>query len=108
MAKENKTENATSPAIKSEQVVAPKTAYRFKTVMVEDATREQFSNDRDALTKKIGHKVTDKTLFDAIMEHTNMSEVEKTLKAQAVTVAAAREQAKIAKLEQKLKDLKAS
>mgnify|MGYP003110931796 CR=1 FL=1 len=107
MSKENNNNNATSPATKSE-APAPKTAYRFKTVMVEDDTRAQFSADRDALTKKIGHKVTDKTLFDAIMEHTDMSAVEKTLKAQAVTIAAAREEAKIAKLEQKLADMKAS
>tara|TARA_R110000803_G_C11746485_1_gene291847 strand:+ start:184 stop:504 length:321 start_codon:yes stop_codon:yes gene_type:complete len=106
MEKQNNNKTEVQNEVKS---TAPaKTAYRFKTVMVEDATRESFSKERDALTKKIGHKVTDKTLFDAIMEHTNMSEVEKTLKAQAVTVAAAREQAKIAKLEQKLKDLKAS
>ena len=101
MKEENNNKAATKPATE------PKTAYRFKTVMVEDDTRVEYSQRRDALTKKIGHKVTDKTLFDAILEHTNMAEGEKTLKAQAVTVAAAREQAKIAKLQDKLDALKA-
>lgn len=103
--KTNNNEETKQAAKQTTKQAAP---YRFKTIMVADEDRTAFTNERNALSDKLGFKVTDKTLYSAIREHANMDAVAKTLKAQNDKIVVAREKAKIAKLEQKLAAMKNS
>lgn len=74
--------------------------YRFKTVMVEDADRFDFSTLRDSF----GVKVSDKELFSAIWNSMDVEKVKKEIVEKKKNAAENKERAKIKKLEKQLKE----
>lgn len=74
--------------------------YRFKTVMVEDADRFDFSTLRDSF----GVKVSDKELFSAIWNSMDVEKVKKEIVEKKKKSAENKERAKIKKLEKQLKE----
>ena len=81
---------------------------RFKTVMVEDADRDQFSSLRDDLTKKNGARVTDKQLFTAVFANADLAKVGTTIAAEQKRTVAAREEKKIERLQAKIAEMKSA
>ena len=79
--------------------------YRFKTVMVTDQARETFSAIRDDLKDRVGARVTDKELFEAVFATADLDRVEQILKSERTKVLAARTKAKAEKLKQELEKL---
>lgn len=76
------------------------TTYRFKTVMVEDADRFDFSTLRDSF----GVKVSDKELFSAIWNSMDVEKVKKEIVEKKKKSAENKEKEKIKKLEKQLKE----
>jgi len=73
--------------------------YRFKTIMASEKNREEFTKLRDSFS---GLRVTDKELFQAILENVNLEEVCSTVRKMKADIEHKRELDKIKKLEQKL------
>ena len=76
------------------------TQYRFKTVMVSDSDRSDFSTLRDSF----GIKVSDKELFSAIFNIVDKDKVKELILETKKTEAISKEKEKIKKLETKLKE----
>ena len=76
------------------------TQYRFKTVMVSDSDRSDFSTLRDSF----GIKVSDKELFSAIFNIVDKDKVKELILETKKTEAISKEKEKIKKLEVKLKE----
>ena len=76
------------------------TAYRFKTVMVTDSNRSEFSALRDSF----GVKVSDKELFEAIYKNFDIAKVKSDILETKKNAAISKEKDKIKKLETKLKE----
>ncbi len=76
------------------------TQYRFKTVMVSDSDRSDFSTLRDSF----GIKVSDKELFSAIFNIVDKDKVKELILETKKTEAISKEKEKIKKLEAKLKE----
>jgi hypothetical protein len=76
------------------------TQYRFKTVMVTDNDRYDFSALRDSF----GVKVSDKELFSAIFTIVNKDEVKEFILQKKKNDTVNKEKEKIKKLENKLKE----
>ena len=76
------------------------TTYRFKTVMVEDCDRSNFSALRDSF----GVKVSDKELFSAIWNSMDVEKVKKEIVEKKKTAEKNKEKEKIKKLEKQLKE----
>ena len=76
------------------------TQYRFKTVMVSDSDRSDFSTLRDSF----GIKVSDKELFSAIFNIVDKDKVKELILKTKKTEAISKEKEKIKKLEVKLKE----
>lgn len=76
------------------------TTYRFKTVMVEDCDRYNFSALRDSF----GVKVSDKELFSAIWDSMDVEKVKKEIVEKKKTAEKNKEKEKIKKLEKQLKE----
>ena len=76
------------------------TQYRFKTVMVSDSDRSEFSTLRDSF----GIKVSDKELFSAIFNIVDKDKVKELILETKKTEAISKEKEKIKKLEVKLKE----
>lgn len=76
------------------------TTYRFKTVMVEDCDRYDFSALRDSF----GVKVSDKELFSAIWNSMDVEKVKKEIVEKKKNAAENKEKEKIKKLEKQLKE----
>ena len=76
------------------------TQYRFKTIMVTDENRSEFSTLRDSF----GVKVSDKELFEAIFKNFDVSKVKSDILQQKKESAISKEKEKIKKLETKLKE----
>lgn len=74
--------------------------YRFKTVMVTDADRSDFSTLRDSF----GVKVSDKELFSAIWNSMDVEKVKKEIVEKKKNAAENKEKEKIKKLEKQLKE----
>ena len=74
--------------------------YRFKTVMVTDENRWEFSALRDSF----GVKVSDKELFEAIFKNFDVDKVKSDILQQKENNAIRKEKEKIKKLEAKLKE----
>ena len=74
--------------------------YRFKTVMVTDADRYDFSTLRDSF----GVKVSDKELFSAIWNSMDVEKVKKEIVSTKQKAAENKEKEKIKKLEKQLKE----
>lgn len=74
--------------------------YRFKTVMVTDFDRSDFTDFRDSF----GTKVTDKELFSAMMGAMDRTAVAELVRERLARKAEVREKEKIAKLEAQLKE----
>jgi hypothetical protein len=83
------------------------TKYSFKTVMVTDTARETFSAIRDDMKDRVGHRVTDKELFEAVFATADLDRVERILKQEREKVLVARTKAKAAKLAAELAALEA-
>lgn len=76
--------------------------YRFKTVMVTDADRIDFTAIRDREDIKEFGRVTDKELFSAILAATDVDAVVETVRASKRNAQAAKEQEKLVKLQKEL------
>jgi len=76
------------------------TQYRFKTIMVTDENRSEFSTLRDSF----GVKVSDKELFEAIFKNFDAAKVKSDILQQKKESAISKEKEKIKKLETKLKE----
>jgi hypothetical protein len=76
------------------------TQYRFKTIMVTDENRSEFSTLRDSF----GVKVSDKELFEAIFKNFDVAKVKSDILQQKKESAISKEKEKIKKLETKLKE----
>jgi len=76
------------------------TQYRFKTVMVSDSDRSDFSTLRDSF----GIKVSDKELFSAIFNIVDKDKVKELILETKKNAAISKEKDKIKKLETKLKE----
>lgn len=76
------------------------TTYRFKTVMVSDSDRFDFSTLRDSF----GVKVSDKELFSAIWNSMDVEKVRKEIVEKKKNAAENKEKEKIKKLEKQLKE----
>ena len=76
------------------------TQYRFKTIMVTDENRSEFSTLRDSF----GVKVSDKELFEAIFKNFDVAKVMSDILQQKKESAISKEKEKIKKLETKLKE----
>ena len=76
------------------------TQYRFKTVMVTDSDRYEFSALRDSF----GMKVSDKELFSAIWKMLDEEKVREEIVESKKRDAIKKEKEKIKKLENKLKE----
>jgi len=76
------------------------TQYRFKTVMVTDENRSDFSALRDSF----GVKVSDKELFSAIFDIVNKEKVKELILENKKNDTVNKEKEKIKKLEAKLKE----
>jgi len=76
------------------------TQYRFKTIMVTDENRSEFSTLRDSF----GVKVSDKELFEAIFKNFDVAKVKSDILQQKKESAISKEREKIKKLETKLKE----
>jgi len=76
------------------------TQYRFKTIMVTDENRSEFSTLRDSF----GVKVSDKELFEAIFKNFDTAKVKSDILQQKKESAISKEKEKIKKLETKLKE----
>lgn len=76
------------------------TTYRFKTVMVSDADRYDFSTLRDSF----GVKVSDKELFSAIWNVVDKEKVKSEILNLKKNAAENKERQKIQKLEKQLKE----
>ena len=77
------------------------TQYRFKTVIVTDEYREQFTKFRDQFD---GVRVTDKELFEAVWELVDKESLKKQILEMKQTKTKQSELEKIKKLEAKLKE----
>jgi len=76
------------------------TQYRFKTIMVTDENRSEFSTLRDSF----GVKVSDKELFEAIFKNFDVAKVKSDILQQKKESAISKDKEKIKKLETKLKE----
>jgi predicted RNA-binding protein with PIN domain len=77
------------------------TQYRFKTIMVTDSDRIEFSTLRDSFGDV---RVTDKELFTAMFQLVDKAKLRKVVSEQKQKSTEQRELEKIKKLEQKLKE----
>ncbi len=77
------------------------TQYRFKTIMVTDNDRVEFSTLRDSFGDV---RVTDKELFTAMFQLVDKAKLRKVVSEQKQKSTEQRELEKIKKLEQKLKE----
>jgi len=77
------------------------TQYRFKTIMVTDENRDEFSALRDSFG---GARVTDKELFSAIFNNVDFDKVKNEIVKMKTEKAQTSEKEKIKKLEAKLKE----